>query len=164
MLKRDKSNKFIFVIIFLIVTTIVSGCSSNKSSVKTAQINQVVNNKSSLQENASYDFKNGNLNVNLTFFPFKDPNLSLSDTSYDKSVNEEIERINKEFPTEKITKENFNNNIDKTINNVTLSIDKKEKKVRLNGKDIDKEFRISDSNENRLIDSFGVEYEFSYEK
>ncbi|MFC6347140.1 hypothetical protein [Vagococcus carniphilus] len=158
-------KKFFKLVLPLTVLLLaIAGCSTNKSNVKTAQINQIVKSGDSLQENGYYVFEDGNLDVSLSFSPFLNPNKSPSDTEYDAKINNEIKQINKEFPKAKLTKKEFDNKFVKSLKNVTFSIEKKDKKVLIKGNDINKEFQMSDSNDNRLIDDLGTEYELVYTK
>ncbi|MGX6969403.1 hypothetical protein [Vagococcus bubulae] len=161
MKKRTTMIGFVMMMCFMIV---LAGCSTSKNEVKSAQIMSVVNSKENLQENALYHFDNGKLDVYLTFSPFENPNTDPSDSDYDKKLDETIKNLNKEFPNEDIKKDNFDNKVEKSFKNVTVSIDSEKKKVTISGKGITKEFTISDSNEKRLVDNLGNEYELTYSK
>lgn len=152
------------IIVMCLTVFILGACSKNEHDVKSAQITSVVNNKEFLQENALYQFENGQLDVYLTFSPFENPNTNPSDSEYDKKLEETVNALNKEFPNEKMTKDHFDNRIEKSFKNVVVSVDKKKKKVIISGKDIIKEFTISDSNDKRLVDDLGNEYELAYTK
>lgn len=159
-----EKKKSLHILFFAVLLFLVVGCSAGKNEIKTAQIKQVLNNKDSLQETASYQFDNGKLDVSLTFLPFSNPNVTLPDTEYDQKVEDEIKRINKEFPNEKVTEDSFNNSFTKSLKNITFTADKESKKVIISGKDIKKEFKMSESNENYLTDDSGIEYEVTYDK
>lgn len=159
MKKRARILGFIMMMCFMLVLV---GCSTNKNEVKSAQITSVVNSKENLQENALYNFDNGKLDVYLTFSPFENPNTDPSDSDYDKKLDETIKDLNQEFPNEDIKKDNFDNKVEKSLKNVTVSVDNEKKKVTISGYDITKEFTMSDSNEKRLVDSLGNEYELTY--
>ncbi|UUV99309.1 hypothetical protein [Vagococcus luciliae] len=82
---------------------ILGACSKNEHDVKSTQITLVVNNKEFLQENALYQFENGQLDVYLTFSLFENPNTNPSDSEYDKKLEEIVNALNKEYPNEKMT-------------------------------------------------------------
>jgi len=158
--KRTVKVAMVLCLTFFIV--IMTGCMTNKNAVKTAQITSIINSKDSLQENAFYNFDNGNLDVTFTLSVFQAPNANPADPEYEKNLDKTLKSLNKEFPNEKITKENFENPFEKTFKNVTFSVEKEKKKVVIDGKDVHKEFTMSDSNENRLTDNLGNEYELKY--
>jgi len=162
-LKKKKSILIMLLsLVFLLV--LISGCNSDKSNVKTAQISSVINSVDSVKQNDSYTFDNGKLDVNITIAPFNLSKKEISNTEYDKKVDDTVKDINKEFPNENITKEDLQNSFEKSFKNVTFSVQEENKKVVISGKDVNLEFKMSDSNKNRLIDNQGNEYELKYEK
>lgn len=160
----EKRTRLIGIVVMMCFMSVLIGCSKKDNEVKTAQITSVVNNKETLQENALYHFDNGKLDVYVNFSPFENPNTNPSDSDYDKKLDKTITDLNKEFPNEHMTKDSFDNKIEKSFKNVTVSVDKTNRKVILSGKGITKEFTMSDSNDNRLVDDLGNEYELSYTK
>jgi len=161
---KKKKSLLIMLLPLTLLLVLISGCNSDKSNVKTAQILSVINNVDSIKDNTYYTFDNGTLDVNISFSPLSLSNVGTSDTEYNKKLDQALKAINEEFPNEKITKDDLENSFEKTFKNVTFSIQEKEKKVVISGKDVNLEFKMSDSNKNRLIDNQGNEYELKYEK
>jgi len=161
-MKRGNIVKLLIMLSLIFTIAFITGCKANKTNVKTAQINSIINNKDSFQENAFYNFDNGNLDVNITFSPFQALKEDLPNKEYDEKMDEVIKKLNKEFPNENIDKNSIENSISKTIKNVTFSIQEKNRKVIITGKNINMEFSMSESNENRLIDNQGNEYELHF--
>lgn len=159
-MKKIKGLILIGIMMCFIIA--LTACSTNKNEVTSAQITSVVNNKEGLQENAFYNFDNGKLDVMISYSPFENPNTSPTDSNYDKKLDEVIANLNKEFPNENMTKDNFDNKLEKTFKHVTVTVDKEKKKVTIDGNDVKKIFTMSDTNDNRLIDDFGNEYELNY--
>ncbi|MBO0442720.1 hypothetical protein [Vagococcus fluvialis] len=101
---------------------LISCCNSDKSNVKTDQISSIINSVNSVKQNDSYTFDNGKLDVNITIAPFNISNKEMSNTEYDKKVDDAVKDINKEFPNENITKEDLQNSFEKSFKNVTFSV------------------------------------------
>jgi len=159
---KNKKKKLLFTVLISSLILIIGGCSSKESDVESASINQVLSSSSSAQQNATYMYKDGTLDVVIGFYPIKNSNTNPSEV--DSSLSKDLERLSKEFPNEKFETASFENMFEKSFKNVILLINKDKKEVTLSSKDIDKTFKMSDSNENRLVDDAGVEYELVIDK
>ena len=147
-------------LLLLPVVFLVSCGSDKKSDVKVASIQQVLGNTaSSIQSNALYHFEKEKLNVLITFSPFQDPNLEPSSSEFKKTFQNDLEMFNKDFPNEALTEKDYDSQIEKEFKDVVFKIDDKAKEVTLTSKEVKKVFKMSDSNDKRLIDAIGNEYE-----
>ncbi|MBO0476506.1 hypothetical protein DOK76_05450 [Vagococcus sp. DIV0080] len=153
-----KSSIILFLLLSL--SLLLVACSSpKKNQPKKAHIIQILNNQNSLQQNAVYYFDNGTLTVSLTYAPFRKPNELPNEFEDSDIVKNDMKRYEKEFPNTSLNLDNFSPYFEKTIKKVTLNIDEDKKEVSLTGKDFNKSFKQSETNNNRLIDDVGIEYE-----
>lgn len=152
-------------LLFLPVLFLASCGSDKKSDVTVASIQQVLGNATnSIQSNALYYFENGQLNVLIAFSPFQDPNLETSSSEFKKTFQNDLEMFNKDFPKEELTEKDYDSQIEKEFKDVVFKIDNNAKEITLTSKEVNKVFKMSDSNDKRLIDSIGNEYELVIDK
>ena len=159
-------KKYLVVILMVIPIVILSACSpKNKSDVSTATIQQIQRNSAnSTQSNSLYHFEKNKLNVLVVFSPFQSPNTVPSDNDFKEKFQKDLETFNKSFPSDILTEEEYQSEFEKEFNDVTFKINETAKEVIIKGKDVEKTFKMSDSNDKRLIDSLGNEYELIIDK
>ena len=159
-------KKYLIVSLIIIPIVFFSACSQkNKSDISIATIQQIQRNSvNSTQSNALYYFEKNKLNVLIVFSPFQSPDTDPSDSDFKEKFRKDLEVFNKSFPSDVLTEEEYQSEFEKEFKNVTFKMNETAKEVVIKGKNVEKTFKMSDSNDKRLIDSLGNEYELIIDK
>lgn len=156
---NNKKKWIVSLLPIILLLVVFSGCSKNPQK---AYITQVLDHPESMQNGAVYTLQDKKLTVFKRYILLSNPNSQPTETATEEikaQIEQENKRLKTEFSETLLNQEDFEQPIEKVVNNAKIKIDNKKRTVRLIGKNYQKEFKMVEDNNFRIVDDAGIEYE-----